>query len=143
MAGLALVTSGALTLSPVTAWHRGLSHASSPTFVVLKLGVVLCIVTLLAVTFARVHNLWAPLRILAGETLSMYAFHLIVLYWTAISVNAQIGHTLGFGPSLTIAAILIVVTTAFGLAWNKQKQLRARAKADRSGVPPTITESAS
>lgn len=137
LAALAALVSLALAHSPFSLWHRGLAFASEPSFVVTKLGVVLGAIAVLAVLFARVRALPGPLQSLASETLAMYVFHLVVLYWTGLSVHARIGATLSLGDAFIASAIMIAASVAFGLAWHRQKQVRARWREERARPAPT------
>lgn len=99
------------------------THPSArPAFVVANLMVVLWITLGLAVATAPLHSLPRLLRILAGETLAIYVFHLIVLFGFNIRIADRIGPTLTLPRALALAGAMIVLTSLYALAWHAVKR---------------------
>lgn len=107
------------------------THPSArPAFVVLNLMVVLWVTLGLAVATAPLRSLPRLLRILAGETLAIYVFHLVVLFGFNIQIATRIGPTLTLPRALAMAGAMILLTSAYALAWHAIKQwLRGRSAA--------------
>lgn len=99
------------------------THPSArPAFVVSNLMVVLWITLALAVATAPLRSLPRLLRILAGETLAIYVFHLIVLFGFDFRVADRIGPTRTVPQALAVAAAMIVLTSLYALAWHAMKR---------------------
>ena len=64
------------------------------------------------------------LRILSGETLTIYMFHLIVLFGFKLQLARRIGATPTLPQALALAAGMIVLTSGYTLAWHRFKTWR-------------------
>ena len=98
-------------------------------FVAQRLGAVTLAVGVLAYALRNVTELPRVLRVLSGETLALYVFHLLVLYAQPIALHSRLGETLGLGPALGWSAFMLFATTCFGLTWNRLKTWRPAQKA--------------
>lgn len=131
--GLATATLGAalgafvLWRAPFSLWSEEQSYQSMPAFFVEKLAWVLALLTAAAPLMARVRRLPAPLEALAGRTLAIYVFHLLVLFFPPLLIGTRIGPTLALGPALGVSAAMVLASTAFGLAWHGFRSAKARA----------------
>jgi uncharacterized membrane protein len=123
-----------LAHSPFTLWYPGLSYSSRPYQVISKFGVVLGATALLGLLFAPMRALPRIAQILAGETLAVYVFHLVVLYWTHWSIYARLRNSLDLSQGLMVSAALLVASVLVGFGWHQQKQLRARWRAQRASA---------
>lgn len=128
---LVALSAGALALSvlcdvsPLTWVTEATSRNAEPAFNLQKLGAVLAIVAALALVGRHIERLPKPLTILAGESLMLYAFHLLVLYGAGVGLYRVIGHTLSLPAAIGVAAAMIAVTAAVGLGWFYLKAWRA------------------
>lgn len=98
-------------------------------FVAQRLGAVTLAVAVLAYALRDVTELPRVLRVLSGETLALYVFHLLVLYAQPIALHSRLGETLALAPALGWSALMLIATTAFGLAWNRLKTWRPAQRA--------------
>lgn len=115
--------------SPFSFVTDATSRNSEPAFDVLKLGVVLTIVTVLAVIGRRIRTLPRFLQILAGESLILYVVHLVIVYGAGIGLARSIGHTLPITAALPIAFGMVIAMAFVGLGWFRLKQWRKAARA--------------
>ncbi|MEM7606069.1 MAG: heparan-alpha-glucosaminide N-acetyltransferase domain-containing protein [Myxococcota bacterium] len=106
------------------------SHAV-PSFVLLKLASVVAVVVVLSLIGLRVRALPKFLQKLAGESLMLYWFHLMVLYGAGIGLGSTIGRTLSFGQTMFAAASMVVVACFVGLGWNRLKAWNRERKAPK------------
>lgn len=97
--------------------------SSAPWFVLEKLAAVLVLLAALAWLCRDLAKLPAPLRVLTGETLTIYVFHLLALFWFAFSPHVVFGHTLSVGGAALVSLAMVVVCTAVGLAAPKVRGL--------------------
>jgi YHS domain-containing protein len=100
-----------------------LAHASSPqvhtpSFFVTKLATVTLAMALLSLCLRNVRGLPGPLRVLAGETLAVYVFHLLVLYGFPINLHGRIGTTLALPLALSLSTLMLAASAAAGLGWH-------------------------
>lgn len=114
-AALALAL-GALLGALAPLLPSGIARSSEPGFFFEKLGAVLAILAAIGWGFRALPALPAPLRTLSGETLSIYAFHLIAIYWLPLGPFRTFGRTLDLLPALAVSATMIALSTAAGLA---------------------------
>ena len=129
--GTARARSGALLLAvgaavALLAW--GLSRSSfhpypeaspSPWPGVLKLGVVVLVSGVVALATARVARLPRALESLAGETLVVYVFHVVLLYGAGFGLADAIGPVLPLPRALAVALGVLAVSVVVGLAWPR------------------------
>jgi hypothetical protein len=95
------------------------THPSArPAFVVGNLAAVLFVTLGLSIVFAPMQSLPRLLRILAGETLPIYMFHLFVLFGGSLHLARRIGPTLELPQALALAAFMIALTIAYALSWH-------------------------
>ncbi|MFT5353959.1 MAG: acyltransferase [Polyangiales bacterium] len=95
-----------------------------PSFAILKLASVVAVVFVLSVIGLFIQHLPKWLMTLAGESLMLYWFHLMVLYGAGIGLGTTIGRTLSFPQALLAAAMMVVVACSVGLLWNRLKRWR-------------------
>lgn len=116
-------------LANASSWtlvHASTHPSARPAFVVSNLAAVLVFTLALSVVTSPMRSLPRVLRILSGETLAIYMFHLIVLFGFNLQVARRIGPTLTLPRALALAAGMIVLTSAFALAWHHIKAWRHR-----------------
>jgi YHS domain-containing protein len=94
----------------------------TPAFFVLKLAVVTLAVALLARALRGVRALPEPLRVLAGETLAVYVFHLLMLYGFPFNLHARFGTTLSLTPALSLSVLMLFSSAAVGIGWHRVKR---------------------
>ncbi len=99
--------------------------ATRPALAVDNLAAVLLLTLVLSIVSAPLKTLPRRLRILSSETLSMYVFHLVVLFGGGIELARRIGPTLDVPAALVLALCMILLTSAFALAWHRFKGWRA------------------
>lgn len=116
----------AVGLGPALA--EGAHHNASPGFNLLKMAVVFALIALLAVAERPITRLPKPLSILAGETLTLYAFHLLVLYAGGVGLYRLVGHSLSLPAAIGAALGMLGLTCAVGLAWHRAKKRRRPAR---------------
>jgi uncharacterized membrane protein len=86
-----------------------------------KLGVVIAVTGALAFATAKVARLSAPLETLAGESLVIYAFHILVLYGAGFGFASVVGPRLSLVGALGVAVLMLVASAAVGLGWARWK----------------------
>jgi uncharacterized membrane protein len=111
-----LVAFGAVTLGVVA-----LARVANPPGVVLdhiaRLGsVVLCAAPLALVRDDAPLPAWVT--VLAGETLFVYASHVLLVYGDGIGLATVVGPRLSLGPALLVAAGVIVATFSLALRYR-------------------------
>ncbi|MCC7538922.1 MAG: hypothetical protein IT379_22040, partial [Deltaproteobacteria bacterium] len=129
----ALVAMVALGLPGGDARH----HASAPWFVLQKLAIVLGGLAIVAHLSREATRLPRWLAVLAGETLTLYVVHLLVLYWFPFSPHRVIGHTLPLHLAALVSLGMIALSIAVGLGAGPVRTRLARLIArnrDRVGV---------
>jgi catechol 2,3-dioxygenase-like lactoylglutathione lyase family enzyme len=97
--------------------------AHSPSFFLQKLAAVSVALWLLTLALSRVTALPRALRVLTGETLGVYVFHLFVLYGFPIGLAKRFGPTLPLTAALSVSAGMLVASVLAGLAWRAIKDL--------------------
>lgn len=127
----------ALQVVPWTAVTAATHPSARPAFVVANLAAVLLVTLVLAVVFAPLRSLPRMLRVIAGETLAIYVFHLLVLFGFEVRLARRIGPTLELPQALAFAAFMIVLTSTFALAWHALKSWRAQRGVGAGGRPDT------
>ena len=129
-----LAALGAVTTTvALVASHTGLAGASW----MVKLGAVMLACAVLAAAAIGVRRLPRLLETLAGETLALYLSHVVVLYAAGIGLAHVVGRTVPLVPAIGLAALAVVLTSVFGLAWNRGKRGIARRRAALAGTPGT------
>lgn len=127
LAGVVGLLAFAAQASPWT-FARAVTHPSArPAFVVSNLAAVLGLTLLLSIVTAPMRTMPRTLRILSGETLTIYMFHLVVLFGFNLQLARRIGATLTLPQALSLAAGMIVLTSAYTLAWHQFKARRRGA----------------
>ncbi|NOY89672.1 MAG: DUF1624 domain-containing protein [Deltaproteobacteria bacterium] len=133
---LVLATAGALFLLVGLAGHQLDSPALARST---NLGLVALVSAGLVAVSARVARLPRRLEILAGETLSLYVFHVLLLYGSFIGLGALIGHRLDLPQGLLAVAALSLLSVGVALGWHRLKaQRRARAEPRPEPAPIRI-----
>ncbi|MEZ5416705.1 MAG: hypothetical protein R2708_05110 [Vicinamibacterales bacterium] len=105
------------------------THPSArPAFAVANLATVLLLTLALSVVSAPLRTLPRLLRILSGETLSIYIVHLLVLFGGSLQLARRIGPTLDLPRALGLSLMMIAATSAIALGWHRVKQWRRTAE---------------
>jgi YHS domain-containing protein len=122
-AGLGLfIVAGVAARSAWSLSHGAAANVHSPTFFTQKLAALTLAIAVLAYTLRNVQALPAPLRILTGETLAIYVFHLLVLYGFPIFLQRRFGGAqLTLSAALSVSVCMLVASTALGLGWHRLK----------------------
>lgn len=118
-AGLRVGTSGLVGSGP---------HAAVPLEVLLRAGVCLLIVALVAFVSRSIGRLPHVLSAFAQETLIVYVVHLSLVYgsiWSPGLVRL-FGPTLTPGPMIAVVAGLIAAMMALAGVWNRWKHMHPR-----------------
>jgi len=126
VAALALVALGLATMASALDLD-GVSMNARPAFNLGKLAAVLTVVAALALIGQRIHRLPRRASILAGEALSLYVSHLMVLYAGVVGLTHSVGHSLSLPAALLAAGTMVVATAGAGLAWHRLKDATPRA----------------
>jgi hypothetical protein len=133
--GLAVLLFGVHALAKASPWtfvtDATTSH-SVPHFAILKLAAVVGVVVVLSLIGTRVRSLPQWLQTLAGESLMLYWFHLMVLYGAGLGLASVVGRTLPLSEALLAAAAVVVVTTLVGLGWHRAKRWKNDVRARRA-----------
>ncbi|MEZ6197095.1 MAG: heparan-alpha-glucosaminide N-acetyltransferase domain-containing protein [Planctomycetota bacterium] len=102
--------------------------ATAPAHSLEKLVAVLSLVVLLAIACRPLRNLPAFFRALSSETLVIYAFHLVVLFYPGIAIARRFDHSLSLPRAAGVSAFMLVLTCGFTWFWHRAKaRLAARA----------------
>jgi hypothetical protein len=127
----ALVAAGGLGIWAIARWFPwrvatdDTTYHAVPSFALLKLAVVLVLVLAFALLALRVTGLPRVLRVLAGESLMLYWFHLTLLYGAGIGLQSWIGPTLSLSTTLVVASLVVVGSALVGIGWHRLKAWRA------------------
>jgi uncharacterized membrane protein len=92
----------------------------------LKLGVVALVATALAVLSLGVRRLPRVLEALAGETLVIYVFHVLLLYGSGFGLSDVLGKTRSVPECLLVAAVALVSSVLVALGWRELERLVRR-----------------
>ncbi len=130
--GAATVATSALSFVlwrvPFSLWAEPASYHSMPAFFVEKLAWVLGALALLAPVMARVRALPRPIAVLAQETLPVYVFHLLALFFPPMMLASRVGAGRTLGEAACASLGMIVLSAAFGLAWPRVREALGRAR---------------
>ena len=127
LAALAAVVGLVALAAQASPWTlvQATTHPSArPAFVVSNLAAVLVLTLLLSIVTAPMHTMPRLLRILSGETLTIDMFHLIALFGFNLQLARRIGATQTLPQALALAAGMILLTSAYALAWHHVKARR-------------------
>ncbi len=127
LAALAAMAGAVAVAAESVPWTlvQSTTHPSArPAFVVSNLAAVLLLTLGLSIVTSPIRSLPRTLRILSGETLTIYMFHLIVLFGFNIQLARRIGATQTLPQALALAGGMIVLTSAYALAWHHVKAWR-------------------
>lgn len=113
---------------PFTLWQPSMSYHSMPAFFVEKLAWVLGILTLLHPLVSRIRRLPEPVAELAQETLPIYVFHLLALFFPPLALAARLGHHVTLAEGLGVSACMIAASVVVGLAWPRVSPFARRRK---------------
>lgn len=119
----------AMNASPWTFVQSTTHPSARPAFVVSNLVAVLIFTLGLSIVTSRMRSLPRVLRVLSGETLAIYMFHLIVLFGFNLQIARRIGPTLMLPQALALALGMIALTSIYALAWHQIKVLARRRNA--------------
>jgi uncharacterized membrane protein len=128
---------------PFTYWHEPMSYHSMPSFFFEKLTYVLGILALLSPLVGRIRNLPGPIEELAQETLPIYVFHLLALFFPPMTFAARVGHHLTLEQGLACSAAMVALSCTVGLLWPRLSPIaRRRAPKKKPVVAPVPIASA-
>lgn len=99
----------------------------APSFLMTKLALVCLVATVLAFGTLTVPRLPRLLEVLAGETLVIYVFHVLLLYGAVVGLQFVVGPVLGPYAASLAALTLCALSVAVGIAAYSWKAKR-RAK---------------
>lgn len=88
-----------------------------PPFSLIRVGLVLVLLALLALGSLRLTRLPEVLTTLAGQTLVLYVVHLVALHGAGVGLLALVGPTLSPAAAVLVALVLIAVSVGAALAW--------------------------
>lgn len=111
---------------PFTLWDDTMSYHSMPAFFAEKLAYVLGILALLSPLVGRIRELPWPIGELAQETLPIYVFHLLALFFPPMIFATRLGHDLTLGQGLLASAGMVLLSSTAGLLWPKLSPLARR-----------------
>jgi hypothetical protein len=97
-----------------------------------RLGWVIGISGLLAAVCQRLSELPAWVRVLSGQTLFLYVFHVLLVYGDAIGLATQVGPRLAPGPAVLVALVVVVVSSGAALAYQRLRRPARLAAASRT-----------
>lgn len=103
-----------------------ISINAQPEFILERLLAVTFLTAALAVVSRGISSFPRVLKILSGETLFLYVFHLVVIFSLPFGVSASIGRSLSLPQSLGVSALMVAITVAAGLVWHRFKAIRMR-----------------
>lgn len=118
---------------PVTLWTPSMSYHSMPSFFLEKLSYVLGVLALLSPIVGRIRKLPWPIGDLAQETLPIYVFHLLALFFPPMMFASRIGHDLTLDQGLLVSAGMVVLSSVAGLLWPKLSPF-ARRRSSRKKI---------
>lgn len=104
----------------------GITGSPDPGPGLMKLAAVIALSAGLAGVSFAIPQLPQQLTTLAGETLVIYVVHIALLYGAGYGLAEVIGPTLGLGPSLGVATVMLLGSAALGLGWHWIKAQRTR-----------------
>lgn len=129
---------------PVTLWDASMSYHAMPSFFVEKLSYVLGILALLTPLVARIGKLPWLVSDLAQETLPIYVFHLLALFFPPMVLASRLGHDLTLPQGLACSLGMIVMSSLVALAWPKLSPFARRRAPKRTQAPAAaVSEPAS
>jgi len=99
----------------------------------LRLGLVVLVSAFLAWYSRRRDRLPLWLEFLAGETLIIYVFHILLVYGYSFGLGSIIGRTLSPFTAILAALLVIGVTVAFVFAYRRFWQKHTLASASATG----------
>ncbi len=128
---LSVATAAAFLMASATkVLDRHDSPAMNVSFSLQKLALVVLLTAILAWSTVFVARLPRWLEALAGETLSIYVVHLLVLYGAGVGLTYLVGHVLMPFTAISAALTMCAISAAAGLGSWKLKQCRAQKKVD-------------
>lgn len=120
---------------PFSFWQSSMSYHSMPAFFVEKLAYVLGILAVLSPLVARIRKLPWAIEELAQETLPIYVFHLLALFFPPMTFAARLGHDLTLGEGLAASAGMVVLSATAGLLWPRLSPIARRRKERKPTAP--------
>lgn len=126
----------ALWRVPFTLWAPSMSYHAMPAFFVEKLTYVLGVLALLSPLVSRIRRLSWPVSELAQETLPIYVFHLLALFFPPLTFAARVGHHLTLQQGLLMSAGMVLLSSAVGVLWPKLSPIARRWQPRKKAVPP-------
>ncbi len=128
---------------PFTLWETSMSYHAMPAFFVEKLSYVLGILALLTPLVARIRTMPWLVSDLAQETLPIYVFHLLALFFPPMLIASRLGHDLTLAEGLACSLGMIVMSSLAGLAWPKLSPFARRRTPKRTPPARAVSEPAS
>jgi hypothetical protein len=125
---LTALTWGAWALmAPFDSWFYlpGFHHpATDPRHSIEKLAAVLSFLMILAVLCRPIRKLPGFLGALSQETLTIYALHLLLIYYPGIDLARRFDHALGLPAALACSAGMMAATLSATYFWHRFKKGR-------------------
>lgn len=91
----------------------------------IPLGTVILATAAIAYVSHDLPRLRRSLARLAGESLAIYVFHILIVYGAVLGLSTQLGPTQGVWPSIAWAALLLALSAIAGLGWSVLKERNA------------------
>ncbi len=133
LAAAAVVLWRVANVSPISIYDYARHHAAtSPADSLEKLSAVLGLIIFLAIVSRPIRQLPKLFRVLSSETLTIYAFHLIILYYPIVAIARRFDHALPLSNALLVSAFMLVLTCSYTYAWNQLKASSHRPFATRT-----------
>ncbi len=98
---------------------QGIDAAELTAMHMLRLASVVGVCAVLAWLLREGVRLTGWLERLAGETLAVYVFHILLVYGAGAGLGAQIGPRLSLGWALLVTALVLVLSVVVASTWRR------------------------
>jgi len=123
---LRLAAAGATGLG-VGVWMREFAGWELVALHVLRVSTVSLVCSALSLGLRRRERLPQWVETIAGRTLHIYVFHVLLVYGAGAGLAARLGPTLALGPALAVTTLVLLASAIVGLGWelaSRQGRLR-------------------
>ncbi len=118
--------------STVSLHDPAIHHPSTaPALSLRNVALVMALLLVLAAVSYRITRLPRLLAILASETLFIFTFHIVVLFFPLIRISRHLGNGLTLLEALGASAGMVVLTGASTLTWHRIRACRREEGAAR------------
>jgi len=109
----------ALAEDMIEVYFTGVSNlwTTSPSLVILRLGIVLIVNSIFTFIAARLESIPRILILLGRNTLLIYVVHLMILYGSTWNPGITLLFKESFGPALTIVCAFLMIGLMMFLVW--------------------------